>query len=286
MTTQEAYITQYREEFIPEFELRKSLLRNSVTTEHVMKGNRARFLISGGKGHKTVTRGPNGRIPGRAPNNNVVECILTEEHDVVEETEYDIFAAQGRQREIMQYSSIGVMNRRYDEQILDELGTTQRAVAGGATQDVFGLARSAKTILGNSKVPHDGNLCAVITPAYEANLLTTPAFTSADFVNMQPLDGADAKESGYGYYRWMGIMWIVHPELTGAGSNDERCFMYHKSAVGHACDSENMRIKLGVDDRDDFSWVRTSAFCGAKVLQNEGIVVMQHDGSNYAAINI
>ena len=41
-----AFQTQYRQEFINGFEQRKSLLLPSVTTEAVIKGNQAVFLVA------------------------------------------------------------------------------------------------------------------------------------------------------------------------------------------------------------------------------------------------
>ena len=41
-----AYQTQYRQEFIAGFEQRQSLLRDTVTTEAVIKGNTAVFLVA------------------------------------------------------------------------------------------------------------------------------------------------------------------------------------------------------------------------------------------------
>jgi hypothetical protein len=49
--------TQYRDEFIAAFEQHQSLLRDTVTTEAVIKGNQAVFLVSGSGGAEAVTRG-------------------------------------------------------------------------------------------------------------------------------------------------------------------------------------------------------------------------------------
>ena len=37
------------------------------------------------------------------------------------------------------------------------------------------------------------------------------------------------------------------------------------------------------DSEDDYSFCRASIFMGAKALQNSGIVVINHDGSEYVA---
>ena len=61
-----AFMTQYRQEFIAGFEQKQSLLRQSVTSEAVIKGNQAVFLVADSGGATAVTRGVNGLIPARA----------------------------------------------------------------------------------------------------------------------------------------------------------------------------------------------------------------------------
>ena len=83
--------------------------------------------------------------------------------------------------------------------------------------------------------------------------------------------------------RWLDINWIVHPSLPGAGTNAEKCFLFHKSAIGHAVNKDGMMSPVGYDEEQDYSYARCSVYMGSKVLQNSGIVVMNHDGSAYVA---
>ena len=63
-----AFQKQYRQEVIAGFEVNQSLLRDSVTTEAVIKGNEAVFLVGDSGGATAVTRGVNGLIPSRPDN--------------------------------------------------------------------------------------------------------------------------------------------------------------------------------------------------------------------------
>ncbi len=60
-----AFQIQYRQEFIAQFEQGQSWLRSVCTTEAVIKGNQAMFLVAGSGGATAVTRGLNGSIPPR-----------------------------------------------------------------------------------------------------------------------------------------------------------------------------------------------------------------------------
>ena len=112
---------QYRDEFIAGFEQHQSLLRMCVTTETVIKGNQATFLVVDSGGAEAVTRGVNGLIPARNDNNNQYTATLVEWHDLVEKTGFNIFQSQGDQRAAMQMTSRAVLNRRIDADILTEL---------------------------------------------------------------------------------------------------------------------------------------------------------------------
>jgi hypothetical protein len=107
-----AFQIQYRQEFIQAFEQHASLLRETVTTEAVIKGQQAVFLVAGSGGASAVTRGLNGRIPARNDNNAQNTCTLQEWHDLVRKTGFNVFASQGNQRAIMQMTTMAVSTAR------------------------------------------------------------------------------------------------------------------------------------------------------------------------------
>lgn len=270
-----AFQTQYRQEFIAGFEQTESLVRKLVTTESVIKGNQAMFLVADSGDAEAQTRGVNGLIPARADNLTQFTATLVEWHDLVRKTNFNVFASQGNQREIMQKTTMGVINRKIDQDVIAELLTA--SVNTGATAvGSLAMAMKAKTILGNNEVPRDNRLNALITPAFEAYLMQTDEFSSADYVNNKPFT-ADMT-----MFRWAGINWVVHPNLPGKGTNAEKCFMFHETAIGHAVNKKDMESKVGYDEEQAYSWARASIDMGAKLLQNSGVVVMNHDGSAYA----
>lgn len=274
-----APITQYRTETIKGFEQNEALLRNTVTTEAVIKGNTATFLVADSGGANATTRGVNGLIPAR--NNSLTQssATLVEKNDLVEMTGFNIFQSQGDQRRVMQDTSRAVINRDIDDVITTILNTGTVDTGAVATASL-GMALRAKTILGNAKVPFDGNIFAAITPAFEAYLLQVAEFSNADYVPVKPMAEANtAWRDSPMMYRWLGVNWIVHPDLPGVGTAAEKCFMYHKSSIGHALNSGEISAHIGYEEKQDISWARTSVYHGAVLLQNAGVVVMNHDGS-------
>lgn len=272
-----AFQTQYRDEFIAGFEQRQSLVRQTVTTEAEVKGNQAVFLVADSGAATAVTRGVNGLIPARPDNLSQLTATLAEWHDLVRRTSFNLYASQGDGRRIMQMTTMGVLNRKIDQDIIAELANATLTTGAAATGSLA-LAMYAKTILGNNDVEDDGGISALITPAFEAYLMQTKEFASADYVNSKPFEGKQRM------FTWAGVNWIVHPNLPGKGTATETVFMYHKNAIGHACDTTNVQTAVGYDEEQDYSFARATAFMGTKILQNSGIVKITHDGSAFAAV--
>lgn len=278
-----AYQIQFRDEFIAGFEQNKSLLRDSVTTEVMVKGYQATFLVADSGGAEAVTRGTNGRIPGRPDNLTQYTATLQEWHDVPERTGFNLFASQGDGRRIMQKTAMAVLNRKIDQDIIDALENATNDTGAAAVATLKMVVKS-KAILGINKVPADGNITAIVTPAFMAYLHMIEEFTNSMYVNKKPVDSGEAFWSDERQvYNWMGVKWIEHPDLPGVGTSAEKCFMYHKASVGHAAPTELISTVADYDKRDDFSYCRCTGYFGGKLLQNSGVVVMNHDGSEFVA---
>ena len=278
-----AFQTAYRQEFIAGFEQRSSLLRDTVTTEAVIKGNTAVFLVADSGAATAVTRGVNGLIPARADNQTQNSCTLTEQHDLVRKTGFNVFGSQGNQRQMMQDTTMGVINRKIDSQITTELNTGTVTIGSSTTLPSVSLFMNGRVKLSNASVPWDSNVTLLCQPSFVAYLEQAPEFSSADYVNLRPFAGQDAAWRDRPMaYRWRNCLIIEHPNLPGKGTSSEISFMYHKSAIGHAADTAGMQSPVGYDEEQDYSYARATMYMGAKLLQNAGVVVITADGSAYA----
>jgi len=278
---------QYRDEFVAAFGQRQSLLADVATREAVLKGNQATFLVASSAG-TAVTRGVNGLIPTNDNSNTQTTATLVEKHDLREMTGFNIFQSQGDQRAIMQMNTMSVINRDIDNVILTELGQTTLDT-GGAVTASLSLVSIAIASLQVNGCPWDGNVFAVISPAFLMYLMAVKEFSSADWVNVKPgvqfpgWTAYDNKKSGQGWYDWMGVKWIVSNQVAGVGTASETCLMFHRAAIGYAVDTKGVDSAIGYDEKQQMSWARCSLFHGAKMLQNNGIVRMMHNGSAFVA---
>lgn len=279
-----AFQIQYRQEFIRTFEQQQTLLRDTVTTEAVIKGQQAIFLVAGSGGAAAVTRGLNGRIPARNDNMNQNTCTLQEWHDLVRKTGFNVFASQGNQRALMQSTTMAVMNRKIDDLIITQLNTGTVTIGSSSTTPSVSLFQNGHVKLANASVPWDSNITLLCQPSFVAYLEQATEFANAQYVDVRPYAGeqnASWKDKPMAY-RWRNTLIVAHPNLPGKGTSSEKSFMYHKTAAGHAMDTAGMQSPVGYDEENDYSWARCSGYMGALVLQNSGIVVITHDGSAYA----
>ncbi len=279
-----AFQMQYRQEFIQAFEQHQSLLRDLVTTEAVIKGQQAVFLVAGSGSASAVTRGTNGRIPARSDNLSQNTATLQEWHDLVRKTGFNVFASQGNQRSVMQMTTMAVLNRKIDELIINELNTGTVSIGSSSTIPSVSLFQNGRVKLSNASVPWDSNISLLCQPSFIAYLEQAPEFSNAQYVDVRPYAGdssASWKDKPQAY-RWRNCLILEHPNLPGKGTSSEKNFLFHKSAIGQAMDTAGMTTPVGYDQEQDYSWARASAFMAAKLLQNTGIVVITADGSAYA----
>ena len=274
---------QYRQEFIQAFEQHQSLLRETVTTEAVIKGNQAVFLVAGSGGASAVTRGLNGRIASRPDSLTQNTCTLQEWHDLVRKTGFNVFISQGNQRAIMQMTTMAVLNRKIDDLIVTQLNTGTVTIGSSTAIPNVSLFQNGVVKLQNASVPWDSNATLLCQPSFIAYLEQAPEFANAQYVDLRPYTGDTAswKDKPMAY-RWRNTLIISHPNLPGKGTSSEKSFLYHKTAIGMAIDTAGLQSPIGYEEEQDYSWARATAFMGSLVLQNTGIVVITHDGSAYA----
>ncbi len=278
-----AYQVQYRQEFIAGFEVGTSLLRTSVVTEAMIKGNQATFLVADSGNAVAQTRGVNGLIPARTDNLTQLTATLVEYHDLVRRTGFNLFASQGDGKRIMQETSMKVINRTIDLDILSALAAAT-VNTGAAAPASLALVGRVLAKLGYAAVPVDeiDNMFFCATPGFYSYLMMTKEFTNVQWVNVKSFTGSNPPNGGSSaklMMRWFGFNWVFTPLVTGAGTNNELCYAFHRNSIGHAVNTGEIMALADYNRQQDYSWARTSVYMGSKLLQNSGVVQVAHDAS-------
>jgi hypothetical protein len=275
---------KYRQDYIKAYEVEKATLPPTVRNDSQDRGGSTIFLVSGSGGRTAVTRGPRGFIP---PGDNVqtqVTLTFREDHDKVIMTNFNIFRAQGDQLRMMREQSLAVIHRKQDEIVIDALETATVTLGAVTPADIMMATARANTMLYNAKVGlyTPGNIFAVVTPAvYNYMVLNVPQFTSVDYTSRRKVD--DGTPSPTQRTMFMGIDWIVHPELPGAGTSSSTNFIYHRDAVGYSQSNRGIDADLDYNSEEDYTWRRTTIYHGSVKLQNAGIIKFTFDDTGLSA---
>ena len=271
--------TTYRAEIINGFDKTVSVLRDTVTVECMERGGSAVFLVADSINQVAHSRGLNGDIPADPLALTQTTATLVPWHKLVRVNDFNMFSAQSNLIDPMKSACQAAINRKIDDDIITTLNTGTTTITAGGTMTVA-KAMTARGILGANKVADDGNLTFLISPAALTYLMQASEFANAQYVSARPYDTG---KPNYGdmrmVYKWAGLTVIVDPTLPGAGTSSEKCFLYHKSAIGHALNKNALEFDMDYDREQKYSWSNCSAFMGTALLQNTGVVVISHDGS-------
>jgi hypothetical protein len=264
--------TLYATEWTAIYEQKKSLLRGTVTTKGEVKGSSFVFIIESAA-DIAVERGPDGLIPSADDTQASTSVTLKEYHHKAVKTNFNIYSSSVDQRGSMQRRGVVSINNKTDQLIIDELETTGYNTGAAAAASLAMLLLACTTLDANF-VPDDGERYGLLTPMAWAQMMKVNQFASADWVPDQPF-------MKYKEWRlWNGVKWVKHANLPGKGTAAAKCFVYHKSALGHALNQGEMQTKMGVNEEHDYSWARTSAYQAAKMIQDEGAVLMTHNDTS------
>jgi hypothetical protein len=262
----------YRDEYVASFEQRQSYLRDRVTTEAMIKGASAVFLVTG-KADTMKERGVDGLIPAASEIDTQVTITLKEMHHRATATGFDIFGGQSDRRRILQERGMKAANKEMDDTILTALNaTTTNYNSGSAITLSYAKLVDIISDLYESEVDNDGMITCVWSPKTYARILTFAQATSVDYVNSKPL-----VDSYQAPFRFLGAMHIMHPRVPGVGTSSAKNYVYHKAAIGHAIDTGSIKVDVGYNGEHDYSYARHSIYHGAKILQNAGVIEVTTD---------
>lgn len=245
-----------------------SKLRNTVRFKNNVKGSSTTFQKVGKGTANTKTR--NGLVPVMSIDHSPVECTLTDYYagdwlDSLDEMKigYD-------ERSVIVNAGAYALGRKTDDLIINALKTATNTVGDGTAGLSKSLILQAFASLNEKDVPDDGQRFGLVGANEWNALLNLAEFSDSDYVGDEfPwLKGTESR-------KWLGIVWIMHTGLPLA-DGVRNCFIYHKTAIGHAC---------GQDVVTDISWhgdyaayfINNMMSQGACLIDNNGVVKINVD---------
>lgn len=204
-----------------------SKLRGTVRTKNNVK-NKTTFQKVG-KGSATQ-KSRHGEIPPMNLDHSNVSVTLADWFAGEWIDEFDTLRINHDEKMVAMESGAAALGRKTDDMLLTAMETTtttSHETSNGAT---LAWAMGILETMGNNDVPDDGNRYVVVGWENWTQLLDIDEFAQADYVgadNLPFVRGTQAKS-------WLSFYWIPFSGLGVIDTDDNQCYAWHKSAVGHA----------------------------------------------------
>ena len=259
-----SFVKQFEREVHEAYQRRGSLLRGTLRTKNNVRGASTTFQKVG-KGAAT-TKARHGQITPMNASHDPIECQLADFYAGDWVDKLDELKTNHDEREVVANAGAWGLGRKTDELVLAAAGGTTSFVGdftGAMTRTLFLESVEA---LNAADVPNDGGRFGLLSPRQWSVAMTINEFASSDFV------GDDLPfVKAAGSRTWLGVNWIMHTGLAGVGTNQTRCLLYHRTAIGHA---------VGADVMTDITWhgdraahfVNNMMSQGACLIDPEGVV--------------
>ncbi len=262
----QAFIKQYEADVHIAYQRMGAKLRNAVRSKTSTTGAATVFQKAGTGIAATKSR--HGMVPVMNVEHTQVECALEDYYAGDWLDKLDEIKTNVDERKTLVDAGAYALGRKTDEMILAAAmgaGKTVGDYSGGLSK---GLLLAAFETLNAADVPDDGQRFGVVGPHQWNELLAIDEFASSDFASdaFPWLKGTESR-------KWLGITWLMHSGLPLSGAQRD-CFLWHKTAIGHA---------IGAEVQSDITWhgdraawfVNNMMSQGACLIDGNGVVRIQ-----------
>ena len=256
-----SFVKQFEAEVHLAYQQMGTKLRNTIRSKSGVVGASTTFQKVGRGVASTKSR--NGIVPVMNLNHEPIECVLQDYYagdyvDALDELKTNI-----DERRVVASAGAYALGRKTDELIINSMATATNVIGSASDGLTKDLILSAVEALNANDVPDDGRRFCVVGVHQWNELLGMDEFVSAEYVGTEaPLLG------GFELRKWLGINWVLHNALPVASSKRD-CFMYHSSAIGHAC---------GQEVKTDITWVGERAAHFISNSMSQGSVLIDQSG--------
>jgi hypothetical protein len=265
MQVSEAFIRNFQADVHLAYQQRGSKLKDTVRHQGDIVGATTVFQKVG-KGLASK-KARHGMVPVMSIEHTPVECELQDYYagdwvDALDETKMHV-----DEKKVVADAGAYALGRKTDELVINALNAAPASCDVGTYAAVLNkntiLEAFAKINANN--VPDDGQRFAVVGPLQWNALLSLEEFSKSSYVgeDMPFLKGTESR-------KWLGINWIMHTGLPLSGQN-RSCFIFHKTAVGHASGCE---VKTDISWHGDHAshFVNNMMSQGACLIDDSGVV--------------
>lgn len=244
----QAFIKQYEAEVHEAYQRMGSKLRGTVRTKSGIVGQSTTFQTVGKGAASTKSR--HGLVPVMNVDHTPVECTLADYYAGDWVDKLDELKTNIDERQVTVNAGAYALGRKTDDLIINALENATQGTSGGGAGSGATIAKVFEALeqLNDNDVPDDGQRYGWVGNKQWNELMQAELgtgnfmpFSQAEYIGYDDLPfkgGIQAK-------RWLGVIWMAHSGLPLSGGDIRSCFVYHRSAVGHA---------IGAEVTTDITW--------------------------------
>lgn len=274
-TISEAFVTQFNRDLHLIYRQMSSKLRGLVRTDGQVVGSSVNFYKLGTVSATAKAR--NGEIPTQNPEHSKVTATMLDRYISLYVDQLDLTKLEVDLRNGYLQAGASAFGIETDQQIIDAMkdgATVTLGDYGSSDADNWtrNFALRAVAELDKRFVPDDGKRFGLITAQGWSHLMAIDQFVRSDYV------GPDLpfKQMGVEARTWLGIHWIKHQYLPGAGTATAKHYVFHASAVGHGINADISSQWQWKNER--WAWNMAGAMSmGATTIDANGIVECRVD---------
>lgn len=257
----QAFIKQYEADVHIAYQRMGAKLRNTVRSKTSTTGAATVFQKAGTGTAATKSR--HGMVPVMNIEHTQVECGLEDYYAGDWLDKLDEIKTNVDERQTLVDAGAYALGRKTNEMILAAAAGATKSVgdyANGLTKNVLLAAFES---LNAADVPDDGQRFGIVGPHQWNELLNIDEFASSDFASdaFPWLKGTESR-------KWLGITWMMHTGLPVSGPERD-CFLWHKTAIGHA---------IGAEVQSDITWHGDRAAFFVNNMMSQGAVLIDATG--------
>jgi hypothetical protein len=257
----QAFIKQYEADVHIAYQRMGAKLRNTVRVKTSATGATTVFQKTGTGIAATKTR--HGMVPVMNVEHTQVECTLEDFYAGDWVDKMDEIKTNVDERKVLVNAGAYALGRKTDEMIVTAAAKATTTVGDYSTGLTKNLLLSAFETLNDADVPDDGQRFGIVGPHQWNELLNLDEFASSDFASdaFPWLKGTESR-------KWLGIVWLMHTGLPlDAAQRD--CFLWHKTAIGHA---------IGAEVTSDITWHGDRAAWFVNNMMSQGATLIDSSG--------
>ncbi len=262
----QSFVKHFEAEVHTAYQQQGSKLKTTVRSKSGVRGASTTFQVIGAM--LATQKARNAAITTSNVSHEPVECDLVNYYAGEWVDALDELKTGHDERKVLAMAGAYALGRKTDDLIIAALNTATQSVGETAAALTKERILAAFTALNTNNVPDDGERYAIVSPQAWNQLLAIEEFSSANYVGdaYPMLNGSETR-------KWMGIVWIMHTGLPAASAS-HTCFVYHKTAGGHASGQE---IKTDISWHGDHAsyFVNNMMSQGAALVDPNGIVKME-----------